>query len=176
MPGCSSVVIWFSEDLESTLDRLDSLKCKSATLLEFQFALNAFRRYLKSPPESGAALYDPDEHLLWTTYLDGQDSRAPLARELASALCPEEDPGPFAAGLKEVLVASTRNEATKALDELGFAQVDTSVVATPANQEAVQQLGTDSPLIDREPALPAPEGDVHQEMSPEDEHEKLMNR
>jgi len=162
-----------SEDLESTLDRLDRLKCKSATLLEFQFALNAFRRYLESQPETGAALYDPDEHLLWTTYLDGQDSRAPLARELASALCPEEDPGPFAAGLKEVLVAGTRIEAAKALDELGFVQVDTSVVGTPANQEAVQQLGTDSPLIDREPALPASEGDVHQEMSPEDEHEIL---
>lgn len=162
-----------SEDLESTLDRLDRLKCKSATLLEFQFALNAFRRYLKSPPETGAALYDPAEHLLWTTYLDVQISCAPLARELASALCPEEDPGPFAAGLKEVLVADTRIEAATALDELGFAQIDTTVVGTPSNQEAVQQLGTNLPLIDREPTLHSSEDEVHQDMSPEDEYEKL---
>ncbi len=160
-----------SQDRESTLDRLDRLKCKSATLLNFHFALNAFRRYLESPPETGAALYDPAEHQLWTTYPDIQTSYAPLARELASALCPEEDPGPFAAGLKEVLAADTPTEAANVLNELGYAQLDNTDVVAPPSQKAVQQLGTDAPISDEEfpphSVEVEPQLDVAQEDDPE---------
>ena len=162
-----------SEDLKSTLDRLERLKCKSATLLEFQFALSAFRRYLKSPPEIGAALYDPAEHLLWTTYLDVQTSFAPLARELASALCPEEDPGPFAAGLKEVLVADTPTEAANALNELGYAQLDTTDVVVPPSQKAVQQLGTDALINDEECPPHLVEVEPQLDITQEDDTENL---
>lgn len=162
-----------SEALKSTLDRLDRLKCKSATLLEFQFALNAFRRNLKSPPETGAALYDPAEHLLWTTYLDVQTSCAPLARELASALCPEEDPGPFAAGLKEVLVADTPTEAANVLNELGYAQLDTTDVVVPTSQKAVQQLGTDALINDEECPPHLVEVEPQLDVTQEDDTENL---
>ncbi len=162
-----------SENLKATLDRLDRLKCKSATLLEFQFALNAFRRHLKSPPETGAALYDPAEHLLWTTYPDIQISYAPVARELASALCPEEDPGPFAAGLKEVLAADTPTEAANVLNELGYAQLDTTDVVAPPSQKAVQQLGTDAPISDEEFPPHSVEVEPQLDVTQEDDTENL---
>ena len=50
-----------------------------------------------------------------------------IARELSVALFPDEDPGKFAAGLKEILAAGSAVEAARLLDELGFARLDTTV-------------------------------------------------
>ena len=162
-----------SEDLKATLDRLDGLKCKSATLLEFRFALRVFNRYIPSEQESGAALYQPAKHMLWTTQPNGQRSWVPLARELAIALCPEEDPGLLAAGLKDVLAADTTGEASMVLDELGFAQLDTTVDGTPPSQEAVQQLGTDALVNGKELPPHSFEDESQLDMSPEGETENL---
>ena len=75
---------------------------------------------------------------------------APLARELAIALCPQEDPGLFAAGLKEVLAASTIDEAATVLNELGFPKVDPTVAEPPPLQESAHQLGLETDLDDLE--------------------------
>ena len=137
-----------SRDVVRALDRLGNLECKSAILLVIQYRLDAFDRVVKSPPESVPALYQPNFHRLWTTHPDGQLPWAPLARELAIALCPEEDPGLFAAGLKEVLAAETAVEAATVLDELGFSQLDTTLVEPPSNQEPADHLGISTPFDD----------------------------
>ncbi len=120
-----------SNEVQNALGRLNHLDCKSATSLELRYRLNAFNIDQASPPELSPALYHPAQHSLWATRSNGQIPLAPLARELAIALCPEEDPGLFAAGLKEVLTANTTGEAAKVLDELGFPQLDATVVEPP---------------------------------------------
>ena len=135
-----------SRDVENALERLSRLECKSAISLVIQYRLDAFDRVVKSPPESVPAFYQPGLHRLWTTHPNGRLPWAPLARELAIALCPEEDPGLFAAGLKEVLTAETAIEAATVLDELGFSQLDTSVVEAPSSQEAAYHLGIAAPI------------------------------
>ena len=133
-----------SSDVNNALDRLSMLECNSATSLVIQYRLDVFRPSAESKPEQVPALFLPDSHSLWATYPKEGLPWAPLARELAIALCPEEDPGPFAAGLKEVLVADTIEEAATVLDELGYAQVDIAVVEAQPSPEVAQQLGTEA--------------------------------
>ena len=142
-----------SHDVEVARDRLSRLDCKSATSLVVQYSLEAFGDVQKSEPELIPALYQRGSHSLWTTHLEGQLPWASLARELAIALCPEEDPGLFAAGLKEVLAAEAPEAAARVLDELGFARLDTTIVEVPSSEEAAQQLGEEVP-IDNDGALP----------------------
>ncbi|MCY4081246.1 MAG: DUF3883 domain-containing protein [Caldilineaceae bacterium] len=160
-----------SSDVNSALDRLNTLNCNSATLLVIQYRLDVFRPSAESKPEHVPSLFQPDSHVLWTTYSNGRLPWAPLARELAIALCPEEDPGQFAAGLKEVLVADTCVEAATVLDELGFAQVDTTVVKVPPSSEAAQQLGTAAFINGEEFPPHSIDNEGQQNVSPGDESE-----
>ena len=113
-----------------------------------QYRLSAFDKVVKSRPESVPAVYESTSHCLWATRQDGSLQWAPVARELAIALCPEEDPGLFAAGLKEVLAAETITEAATVLDELGFSRLDTTVIEPPASSKAAESLGVAEPVGD----------------------------
>ena len=130
-----------SHNVQTALERLRRLECKSATSLVLQYRLSAFDKVVKSRPESVPAVYKSTSHCLWATRQDGSLQWAPVARELAIALCPEEDPGLFAAGLKEVLAAETITEAATVLDELGFSRLDTTVIEPPASSKAAESLG-----------------------------------
>ena len=158
-----------SRDVLNALDRLGHLECKSAISLVIQYRLDAFARVVKSPPESVPALYQPGLHRLWTTHPNGELPWAPLARELAIALCPEEDPGLFAAGLKEVLAAETTVEAATVLDELGFSKLDTTVVEPPPSQEAADHLGISNPIDGEELPAHHARGEPQRGMGPKDE-------
>ncbi len=148
-----------SDQVQDALGRLSRLHCMTATSLEIQYCLETFGRVLRSQPELASAAYHSTEHSLWSTHSNGHVSLAPLARELAIALCPEEDPGIFAAGLKEVLAASTTAEAATVLDELGFPQLDAKVVEPPSVSEAAHQLGIEVPI----PHLESPPHEVRDE-------------
>ena len=133
-----------SNEVQVALARLGDLDCKSATSIELQYRLNALEINRPSLPELASALYHPTQHSLWAVHSNGQVPLAPLARELAIALCPEEDPGLFAAGLKEVLAANTIGEAATVLDELGFPQLEAILVEPPSVQESAHQLGIEA--------------------------------
>ena len=137
-----------SHDVQIALDKLSSLDCGSATSLVLQYRLSTFNKVVKSRPENVPAVYEPTSHCLWATRQSGRLQWAPLARELAIALCPEEDPGLFAAGLKEVLAAETMAEAATVLDELGFSRLDTTAIEPPASSEAAESLGVADPVGD----------------------------
>ena len=139
-----------SLNARQALSRLNDLNCHSAKSLELRYSLDTFQHVVKSEPEPVPALYQSEQHLLWTTRPNGELPWAPLARELAIALCPEEDPGIFAAGLKEVLVANTADDAETALDELGFPQLDTDVIEAPPSQESAHQLGIEFDVDEHE--------------------------
>ena len=134
-----------SHDVQNALEKLSRVECMSATSLELRYRLTAFDRIIKSQAESVPALYEQTSNSLWATRPNGQLPWTSLARELASALRSEEDPGLFAAGLKEVLAADTTAEAATVLDELGFSQLDTTIVEPPPSLEAAHNLGVESP-------------------------------
>src|SRR5207247_10815785 len=85
------------------LARLGNIRCESAKSLGIRYRLRAFDRERYSEPEPVPALYHLEQELLFFTRRDGHIPWAAIARELAIALSPDEDPGRFAAGLKEVL-------------------------------------------------------------------------
>ena len=166
-----------SHDVQDALEKLNDLECMSATSLVVRYCLTAFDRVKKSKPESVPALYEPNSNSLWTTRANGNLPWTSLARELAGALRPEEDPGLFAAGLKEVLAADTSAHAATVLDELGFSGLDTSIVERPLSSEAANNLGVESPveacvpdyhnLNDKSPSISSQE-DEHDHVTTED--------
>jgi hypothetical protein len=74
-------------------------------------------------PESTDAVYLPDHHQL--LYAEGASDRA-LARELARAMAPDDDPGPLAMQLEPILSAPSAAGAHSALDDFGIAQLDST--------------------------------------------------
>ena len=94
--------------VRNALSRLGEIVCQQCRSLCIRYRLQAFGRDEESPPEFVPALYNPRMLTLTVVKGRGKISWAAVARELATALLPEEDPGSFAAGLKEVLVATTR--------------------------------------------------------------------
>ena len=160
-----------SNGVGKALERLNSLHCKSATTLVIQYCLIAFGPSVKSEPEPVTSLYQSDQGSLWATRPDRQIPWATLARELAIALYPEEDPGLFAAGLKDVLAAETTVDAATVLDELGFSQLDTSAVDAPPSQAAEFHLGTRDIYDDEGLSQRRTEGEVQLDISAKDETE-----
>ena len=148
-----------SKDVGEALNRLTELSCKTASSLELRFSLQAFNSERKSEPESATTLYQPAKHLLWMVTVNDETPWASLSRELAIALCPENDPGVFAAGLKEVLASDTALEAAEALDELGFSQLDTAAIRDLPNEVVALHLGLDL-LLEHETLFVQQEEDV----------------
>jgi hypothetical protein len=128
------------------LDRLQGIECHVAESIEIKYRLDAFNLNLESVVERVPALYQAEANALLYAQRDHTMPWASIARELAVALYPDEDPGRFAAGLKEALAPDTAGEAAAVLDELGFARLDTSIAAQISNVNTAVGLGTDAPV------------------------------
>ncbi|HLZ18611.1 MAG TPA: hypothetical protein VKO67_03315, partial [Smithellaceae bacterium] len=138
MPGSMSL---------SALQRLGRLQCMATTSLMIRYHLNIFNRTLASQPETVPALYRSDTDCLYFVKKNDRVVSWPaIARELAIAIFPDEDPGRIAAGIKEVLAAETAATATATLNELGFAGLDTDVSQAPDAGQTAISLGDDFPV------------------------------
>lgn len=135
----------FGSVAAEALGRLASIRCEATTSLAVCYRLRAFNRELPSKAEPVPALYQCEQETLFFMRTDGRTPWGAVARELAIALFPDEDPGRFAAGFKEVLAPDTAAEAAAILDELGFARLDTVVHEGPSTGEAAGTLGIDTP-------------------------------
>jgi hypothetical protein len=131
------------QEATDALTRLDNIRCEAAASLTIRYRLTVFERELNSDPEQVPALYQPDDEVLLFVRREGQISWPAMARELAVALFPEHDPGRFAAGLKEVLAATTPLQAAAVLDELGFGRLDTAIGGAPSTGEITGTLGAE---------------------------------
>jgi hypothetical protein len=130
----------------AALNRLDSIVCQRCESAQIRYRLHAFGREVTSNAESVPALFSPVTFTLIVVAGGGKVSWSAVARELATALLPEEDPGRIAAGLKEVLAAADDDEARVALDELGFARLQEEHAPPVPSPEAEGELGEDVPL------------------------------
>lgn len=113
------------------LDRLTAIRFHASESIEIRYRLHVFNRELESPAEQVPALYQAEPNTLMFTLREGRVPWAAIARELTVALFPDEDPGRFAAGLKEALAPESAAEAAAILDELGFARLDASIQESP---------------------------------------------
>ena len=107
--------------LDQLLDQLAAVTCEEVSDLTIRYALKAFNRTFASDPERVPAVYHREDGRLRFMSLEGLPPWPALARELAIALLPDEDPGRLAAGIKEALAANTDDAAADVLDQLGFA-------------------------------------------------------
>lgn len=110
-------------DDDHVLDGLRDLTILRTTALQVSYRANLFGYHHEIGPEPADAIYLPDEdHLV---YADGASGRA-LARELARAIAPDDDPGPLAMRLEPILNAASADGAHRALDDFGIAKLDTA--------------------------------------------------
>ncbi|MEU3168544.1 DUF3883 domain-containing protein [Streptosporangium sp. NPDC006930] len=110
-------------DDEQVLDELQELTILRAARLRVSYRAELFGYPHEIDPEDADAIYLPDEDYL--VYADGASDRA-LARELARAIAPDDDPGPLAMRLEPILSATSPQEAHRALDDFGIAKLDTT--------------------------------------------------
>src|SRR5438552_5449949 len=91
------------------------------------FTLRVFGRVLQSTPERAHAHFVREEATLYYVVHNTDLPWNAIARELATILGNETEPGQVALTIKEVLTAATLESAKIVLDELGFSILDTSV-------------------------------------------------
>jgi hypothetical protein len=145
---------------EDALRRIDSIRCAGTTSLVICYRLRAFNRELQSEPELVPALYHREDATLFFMRAEGRTPWGAVAREVVIALFPDQDPGRFAAGFKEVLAPDSVAEAAANLDELGFARLDTVAHVVPVAEEVAGTLGIEgiSDVSVEEETVESPEG------------------
>ena len=161
-----------TRDTEAALQRLDNLRCESTSHLLISYGLHAFNQRLESPSEIVPVLYQREDERLLVMRKDGRISWPAIARELAIALFPDDDPGQIAAGLKEALAADSATEAASILDELGFARVDTNV-SQIIETVPVTSLGDETQIPSDSPADTTNNGASGPE-TPEDATKRIL--
>ncbi len=122
-------------------DVLESLRYECADRLQIEYAIDAFRRSVTSVPETVPALLRPDEGLFLSVHCDGDVPWGAIARELASAIKLEGEPGALAAGIKEALSNETLEAAQRALDDLGYPPLQTFVHSPTKAEETITAIG-----------------------------------
>jgi len=136
-------VLETGQDTNGQLDLslLDRLQIQSVEALRIQYSVKAFNHEVSSDPEDLPAKYQATEGVLYFVRRGGDPPWASIARELALALCPDADPGRLAAGIKEVLAATSEGAAASMLDELGFAPLAVAEQTSAIEAGIVEDLG-----------------------------------
>lgn len=135
--------------------RIASLRFIRVQELVLQWSVEVQGRTLATEPEPTPAFYHDDVHELYVCEQKHGLPWSAVAREIALAAGAEEDIGPIASGIKEVLSARSRGEAAEHLSDLGFAEVGLPAVL-PSEGPVIDGLGGDAiPAVeDSREALP----------------------
>jgi hypothetical protein len=107
------------DDVVEELQRLD---IQRGPALNVVYRAELFGYSYEVGPESVDAIYLPEAHELACG--EGASDRA-LARELARAIAPDDDPGALAMRIEPILSARSAEDAHHALDDFGIAKLDT---------------------------------------------------
>ena len=130
---------------DDVLDELQHLDIQRAPALNVIYRAEFFGYSHDVGPESVDAIYLPEAHEL--AYGEGASDRA-LARELARAIAPDDDPGALAMRIEPILSARSAEDAHHALDDFGIAKLDTTELETawsPTAEVSDDLEGTDTP-------------------------------
>ena len=130
--------------IRALLDQLAAVTYEDASELIVRYVLKAFNHTFASDLERVPAIYHREDGRLRFVRVDGLPPWPALARELAVALLPDEDPGRLAAGIKEALAANTDLVAAEVLDQLGFAPLSLVEYGAQRSDAVVETLGGDT--------------------------------
>jgi hypothetical protein len=108
------------DDVLAELERLDIQRARELNVI---YRAELFGYSYELEPESVDAIYLPEPYKL--VYREGASDRA-LAREIARAIAPDDDPGPLAMRIEPILSADSPEDAHHALDDFGIAKLDTA--------------------------------------------------
>jgi len=125
---------------------LGRCKVRGSSLLKVIHEFIGFGKSRVSEPEDVRALFVKDEETLYVMMRDGEYPWPSIAREIASVLCPDSEPGRIASAIKEVLSAKSETEARQSLDELGFASLDKGKEAEIVEGEVIPSLGGETSI------------------------------
>ena len=106
---------------DAIVEELQGLDIQRAPAVNVVYRAELFGYSYDVGPESVDAIYLPEAHEL--AYREGASDRA-LARELARAIAPDDDPGALAMRLEPILSARSAEDADQALDDFGIAKLD----------------------------------------------------
>jgi len=88
------------QDPQSLRRLLQEIRCERVTGLSIRFTIRAFNQVRHSAPEDVPGLYQAESKTLYFVEQGGRPPWPSIARELALALFPEEEPGRLAPGFK----------------------------------------------------------------------------
>jgi len=118
---------------DGALADLQRLDIRRAAELNVVYRAELFGYSDEVGPESVDAIYLADAYELVSR--EGASDRA-LAREIARAIAPDDDPGGLAMRIEPILSADSAEDAHHALDDFGIAKLDTTEYETAWSQTA----------------------------------------
>jgi len=136
--------------LADNLARLDAIHCCAVSELVVTYTVQAYRQQRQSAPEPVQAHYLRDESTLYFVRTDSRLNWTAVARELATIVRSEEEPGSLASLLKEVLAAESVQAAEETLDELDIPRIDSGVGLTNVPSAVEDDLGGVVDISDEE--------------------------
>ena len=125
---------------EWDLSLLDEAQVFAVDELKVRLAIEVFNQRQETGPEEVRTFFDRGERILYYRRSAKELACAPMARELAAAMNTGGEVGHVAAGLKEVLSASSVEMADEVLDELGYARIE-EMDDGPASDVGVVGMG-----------------------------------
>ena len=135
-------------DTVDALKNLEDIRYFSAAFIKIKYKIQVFKQIFESEMETPPALYQMEQNQRQLIILKtNHNNWAAVARELAVALLPDEDPGKIASPLKDILSAVSLEEATNTLDELGFQRLDINKPKTLQTAETASELGVKGPSL-----------------------------
>ncbi len=152
-----------SPGLGAKLGVFSEVRCYRATRLVVAQTLDAFNRVRQSTPEPVQAFLSRDDRELYYAASDGRLPWIAISRELVSLLCPDEQPGQLAIGMKDVLGSESEEIAKSVLDELQIPELDVQPTEGLLNSGVISSLGDDGEDVMED--IP-PDDDVDEPIEP----------
>ncbi len=138
---------------DDVLEELQRLDIQRGPVLNVVYRAELFGYSYEVGPESVDAIYLPEANEL--AYGEGASDRA-LARELARAIAPDDDPGALAMRIEPILSARSAEDAHHALDDFGIAKLDTPEHEAAWSRPPSQGTITKAQMHPPTPSRPTP--------------------
>jgi hypothetical protein len=130
------------QDRADAIAWLQSLRFASSPELRVRWRLQRVNEELVSDVHEAGAVHVRQDQLIYIRRTQGEvASWAAVAREIAAVICLTVDPSHIASQLKEVLAATTSEDAAAELDELGIPRLQHEL--PPASASLIAQFGGD---------------------------------
>lgn len=135
------VLEFHPDGVTDNLSQLSDFTCRRVDELQVQYTLKTFGKEWRADRESIHAHYLREDGVLYFVLRNGKPPWPAVARELATILCPDSEPGNIASSLKDVLAADTYEDSVSILDELGVPRLADAADVSGISSGVIDGLG-----------------------------------